>query len=120
MRSPLIIGGEMTGFDDFTLKLVTNENILKMHKDARHSHQVWRKEIDASEYVLWTAVSREGQYAAIFNIGESKGKISIPLSDLEIDESVSALELWTGETAQFDSEITVELEPHATKVFLLK
>jgi len=65
-------------------------------------------------------VSKQGQYVAIFNIGESKGKISIPLTDLEIDESVSALELWTGERAQFDSDITVELPPHATKVFLLK
>ena len=39
-RSPLMIGGEMTGFDDFTMSLITNEEILKMHKNSRHSHQV--------------------------------------------------------------------------------
>ncbi len=33
-RSPLMIGGEMTGFDDFTMSLITNEAILKMHRNA--------------------------------------------------------------------------------------
>lgn len=27
MRSPLMIGGEMTGFDDFTMRLITNEAV---------------------------------------------------------------------------------------------
>ena len=40
-RSPLMIGGEMTKFDKFTMDLLTNEGILKMHRNARHSHQVW-------------------------------------------------------------------------------
>ena len=47
-RSPLMIGGEMTGFDEFTMSLLTNERILKMHKNARHSHQVWRRKIDGT------------------------------------------------------------------------
>ena len=45
-RSPLIIGGEMTKFDDFTMSLLTNEGILKMHRNARHSHQVWRRKMN--------------------------------------------------------------------------
>ena len=36
-RSPLFIGGEMTKFDDFTLSLLTNRDILGMHKNARHA-----------------------------------------------------------------------------------
>ncbi|MDE6747191.1 MAG: glycoside hydrolase family 27 protein, partial [Oscillospiraceae bacterium] len=84
-RSPLMIGGEMTGFDDFTMKLLTNEAILKMHSNARHSHQVWRKTIGGSEYILWTATDCEGgQYAAIFNAGDTEGEIEIPLADLEL------------------------------------
>ena len=46
-RSPLIIGGEMTKFDDFTMGLITNEDILKMHRNARHSHPVWQRDIAA-------------------------------------------------------------------------
>ena len=37
-RSPLMIGGELTKLDAFTLRLLTNEGILAMHKNARHAH----------------------------------------------------------------------------------
>ena len=120
MRSPLIIGGDMTGFDDFTFKLVTNERILKMHKNARHSHPVWRREIDGVEHVLWTAASAEGgTYVAIFNLGEAPGEVTVPLADLELEAPVTAQELWSGETSDAVRELSVKLPPHGTKAFLL-
>ena len=45
-RSPLMIGGEMTKFDDFTMSLVTNERLIEMLNCSRHAHQVWRKNFD--------------------------------------------------------------------------
>lgn len=120
-RSPLMIGGEMTGFDDFTMSLVTNRDILSMHKDARHSHQVFRKEIDGVEHILWTAVSaRGGQYVAVFNAGEKESEIQIPLIDLEIYDRVSGKELWSGQEVQAEENLNVKLESHGAKAFLLK
>lgn len=120
IRSPLMIGGEMTGFDEFTMNLITNERILGMHKNARHSHQVWRRNIDGNEYVLWTAHCAEGgQYAAVFNAGESAGTIEIPLSDLEIFEPKTALELWSGDTENLTETLTVKLNSHGAKAFKL-
>lgn len=120
-RSPLIIGGEMTGFDDFTMSLITNEELMKMHRNARHSHQVWRKEIDGMEHILWTAVSAEGgTYAAIFNAGEKNSSIEIPLSDLEIYESVNGLEIWSNETVSSSVSLAVTVESHGAKAFYLK
>ncbi len=120
-RSPLMIGGEMTGFDDFTMSLVTNRDILDMHKDARHSHQVFRKENDGVEHILWTAVSaRDGQYVAVFNAGEKDSEIEIPLVDLEIYDQISGKELWSGQEVQAEESLTVKLESHGAKAFLLK
>lgn len=120
-RSPLMIGGEMTGFDDFTMSLVTNRDILTMHRDARHSHQVFRKEIDDVEHILWTAVSaRGGQYVAVFNAGEKESEIKIPLVDLEIYDQISGKELWSGQEVQAEENLTVKLESHGAKAFLLK
>ena len=120
-RSPLMIGGEMTGFDDFTMSLVTNRDILTMHRDARHSHQVFRKEIDDVEHILWTAVSaRGGQYVAVFNAGEKESEIKIPLVDLEIYDQISGKELWSGQEVQAEESLTVKLESHGAKAFLLK
>ena len=120
-RSPLMIGGEMTGFDDFTMSLVTNRDILTMHRDARHSHQVFRKEIDGVEHILWTAVSaRGGQYVAVFNAGEKESEIKIPLVDLDIYDQISGKELWSGQEVQAEENLTVKLESHGAKAFLLR
>ena len=118
-RSPLIIGGEMTKFDDFTMSLLTNEGILKMHRNARHSHQVWRRKMNGSEIVLWTAADAEGgQYAALFNIGENAADISVPLTELEIYEAKDITELWSNEAFHADN-ISADLAPHSAKAYYL-
>lgn len=118
-RSPLIIGGEMTKFDDFTMSLLTNEGILKMHRNARHSHQVWRRKMNGSEIVLWTAADAEGgQYAALFNIGENSADISVPLTELEIYEEKDITELWSNEAFHADN-ISADLAPHSARAYYL-
>ena len=118
MRSPLIIGGEMTGFDDFTMGLVTNERVLKMHRDSRHSHQVFRRMERKAEIVLWTSVSAEGgMYVAIFNIGEESADVCIPLSELEIYMPVKAVELLSGRSGEIEENIEVKLSAHASTAF---
>lgn len=120
-RSPLIIGGEMTGFDEFTMSLLTNEAIIKMHRNARHSHQVWRKKIDGIEHILWAASSAEGgQYFAVFNVGETDGEVEIKLSELEIYEAVTGQELWSGEAVSVKDVIRVSLKSHGAKAYYVK
>ena len=117
-RSPLMIGGDMAeGLDDFTFKLLTNENILKMHKNARHSHQVWRRETGGVEHILWAAASVEGgTYAAVFNAGDRDSEIEISLADLEIAPK-SCTELWSGEKINVSDSIKVKLGTHGAKAF---
>ena len=120
-RSPLMIGGEMTGFDEFTMKLLTNEEILKMHKNVRHSHQVWRREINGVEHIAWMGVSAEGGlYVAIFNAGEEDSKVSVALDELEIYNEVTGYELWSGAPVGQSSVLEVELPKHGAKAFYLK
>lgn len=117
-RSPLMIGGEMTGFDKFTMSLLTNEEILKMHKNARHSHQVWRREINGSEYILWTAVNAEGGgYFALFNAGECDGTVKLDLADLEAADKLDCTELWSGERAVFDKIADITVPFHGVKAY---
>ncbi len=119
-RSPLMIGGEMTGFDDFTMSLLTNEDILKMHKNSRHSHPVYRRKEGGNEYILWVSVSAEGgMYAAIFNAGDTVGTTEIDLEAAEIYGEVKGKELWSGENVTANGKLSVTLEPHGAKAFLL-
>ena len=120
-RSPLMIGGEMTKFDDFTVSLLTNEKLLVMFKNARHSHQVWRRRIADTELVLWTSASAGGgQYIALFNIGENDCEFELDLSDLEIDGDVKMTDIWSGEKFSADKTIRTGLEKHACTAFYIK
>lgn len=121
MRSPLMIGGEMTKFDDFTLKLVTNEAILKMHKASRHAHQVYRRKTDKGEIVLWTAASKDGgTYVAVFNLGDKKADALVTNKDLEVERIKPGVELWSGKRVKSADEIKVSLKAHGAKVFYFK
>ncbi len=117
-RSPLMIGGDLTKCDDFTLKLLTNERVLSMHKNARNSHPVWRKEVCGSEIILWTADCAEGgKYLAVFNAGEEPVKADIPLKDIELN-GAEITELWSGESLSGDT-IPAELAVHSAKAYHL-
>ncbi|MGN0603647.1 MAG: glycoside hydrolase family 27 protein [Oscillospiraceae bacterium] len=119
-RSPLIIGGEMNGFDDFTMGLLTNSDIIAMHHNSRHSRPVYRRFEDGNEYILWTSVSSEGgYYAAIFNAGDNDGETEIDLEAAEIYGNVCGKELWSGESVNGNGSIKVSLEKHGAKAFYL-
>ncbi|MBR4733679.1 MAG: glycoside hydrolase family 27 protein [Lachnospiraceae bacterium] len=117
-RSPLMIGGEMTGFDDFTMKLLTNEEILKMHRNARHSHQVFRRVVNGTEFIVWMAVSAEGgNYLAVFNAGEEDGTLTLDLAELEICRGIQVKELWSGEEGCAEGVLSVPVRKHSAKAF---
>ncbi|MGN1410228.1 MAG: glycoside hydrolase family 27 protein [Eubacteriales bacterium] len=119
-RSPLMIGGDMTRFDGFTMSLLTNPELIEMSQKSRHAHQVWRKKsAEGCELVLWTAVKADGgQYAAIFNVGEVETEAEISLCDLETELN-HALNLWTKEESDAEDGIRVKLRPHESAAFLL-
>lgn len=120
-RSPLMIGGEMTKFDKFTMDLLTNEAILKMHRNARHSHQVWRRKVDGIEHVVWTAIDCEGgQYVAVFNVGDTDSNINVKLAELEIYDAVKGTELWSGAAVEAEEILNVGLKSHGAKVFFFQ
>lgn len=121
-RSPLMIGGELTKLDDFTLGLLTNPEILKMHKNSRRAVQAkrWQAE-DGNEYVVWTADSTEtGRYLAVFNLGEQDGELVLEPGSFGIENAPQGLELWKNERVKTDSPFTVSLKPHGAKAYYCK
>ena len=73
-RSPLIMGGEMRDNDAFTLSLLTNREILDMHRYGTGAHQVYRTEKAAA----WRSVDTRdgGVYVALFNLSDGEKESS--------------------------------------------
>jgi hypothetical protein len=64
-RSPLIFGGDMTRLDDFTLKLLTNREVLAVNQASDNNRQVSRKD----DLIVWAAdvPNSPDRYVALFN-----------------------------------------------------
>ncbi|MCQ2496047.1 MAG: glycoside hydrolase family 27 protein [Lachnospiraceae bacterium] len=118
MRSPLMMGGELTKNDEFTLKLLTNSELIDMFTNIRHSHQVFRKEINGSEIAGWIGVNDNAEkYVGLFNIGENDTELSVSVDDFELSTNLSATDIWTKEKLSFTDSIKAELKAHASVIY---
>ncbi len=112
MRSPLMMGGDMTLNDSFTLSLMTNRDLLAIEKESFCAHPVRRDEKEA----LWIAPRKDGTglYAALFNLSDEPRRVTLRPEETGIPFA-GAVELWTGSRAP-----TADLEAHDAAVWLVK
>ena len=111
LRSPLMVGAELTKNDPFTLALLTNAPLLAIEKESFCGHPLFTTQEEAA----WIAPRRDGKglYAAVFNLSDEERAVSIAPEALE-GPWKAALELWTGAPA---SALSARLAPHDCAVW---
>ena len=116
MRSPLMIGAELTKNDPFTLCLLTNADVLAIEKESFCAHPVFRSE----DACAWIAPRRDGQgaYVALFNLSAKGQRVIFPPELLEI-EAKTATELWTGKACK-PGRLAARLAPHDAAVYWVR
>lgn len=118
--SPLMLGAEMTKLDDWTLSLLTNEEVLSLCTPERQRRQVLRSDEEA----VW--VSRDPAdgktYAALFNLSDDTKTISVPLTELELSQDACRLrDLWDGKISRCTNDcIQAELPPHGCALYAIE
>lgn len=121
MRSPLMIGGDMIYNDEFTLKLITNPRILEMLSQSRNAHQIYKRAIDNTERIVWTAFRNDGgKYLAVFNTSDHTADIEVDFVECEIKNATSIQELWSGDIINETDKIKVNISSHSAKAYLIK
>ena len=117
MRSPLMIGGEMTKNDAFTLDLLTNSDVLDIEKKSTCAHPLRTTEDES----VWMARRTDGDgcYIAFFNLSDETREMQAAAEMLEGDFTC-AQELWSKETQELKNGLSVTLAPHDAKVFWVK
>ncbi len=117
IKSPLMFGGNLPENDDFTLKLITNENALYINQNSVDNREIRFDE----DYSIWTAEDPNGdeQYLAIFNTGEEPKTISVSTKEFAKDKEMEFYEIWRG-TSIKTKELQLEIQPHATKFYVVK
>lgn len=114
MRSPLMLGGELTKNDEFSLKLITNREVLDIEKITASAHQLYRRD----DEIAWIAPMKDatGVYIALFNISEEDRTITFDPSKYEIEGMNSATELWTNKAVDASGEIAFDVNKHGAVI----
>ena len=107
--SPLLIGCDMTKLDDFTLNLLTNDEVLDVSQDplGRQAGRVAKN----GSLEVWAKDLEDGSKAVgLFNRGEDQAGMTLKWSDLGLSGQQSVRDLWRqkdlgGFTDQFQTEV---------------
>jgi hypothetical protein len=97
LRSPLMVGAELTKNDDFTLGLLTNRAVLAIERESWCAHPL----ITTADECVWIAPFKGGAgcYVAAFNLSDRARRIQVDESCLE-GTPARATELWTGRRSE--------------------
>jgi hypothetical protein len=112
-RSPLIFGGNLPDNDDFTLGLITNDEVLAVDQKATASKELFARE----NQVAWVAeiAGSPAKYLAVFNIGDGADEnIQVKWADLGLPSNCRVRDLWAKKDlgAAADGQ-TFPVAPHA-------
>ncbi|MGN8645976.1 glycoside hydrolase family 27 protein [Gracilibacillus sp. HCP3S3_G5_1] len=113
-RSPLMFGGELRDNDDWTLSLLTNPEVLEVHRNGFGARQVYRD----NDRVVWSSFGDEKTlYVALFNIADQTQKVDVAMKALGITNIEAEIrDLWEQkDLGKVTESIAYELPPHASK-----
>ncbi|MBU9721015.1 MULTISPECIES: glycoside hydrolase family 27 protein [Bacillaceae] len=116
-RSPLMFGGELRDNDEWTLSLLTNEEVLHVHQHSYGARQVFRDD----DKVVWSSKDDDGNtFVAIFNLNDTEENVTVNLEQLGYTSNVNVRNLWERVDLDLGSthhNLSFTLAPHAS-VFL--
>lgn len=119
-RSPLMFGGDLPSNDEFTLSLLTNEDVLKMHRESTGVRQLFQE--DGKVAITSRNPNTGDVYLALFNISDSETPvdISVDLAELGLDTECTITDLWSSEDlGQASGTYSQPLAAHASGLFKL-
>lgn len=91
-RSPLMFGGNMPDNDEFTLSLITNEEVIRVNQHSTNNREIYF----ADGISIWTADDKENavKYMAILNVNDESKTVIVPIEKTGMSENVTVRDLW--------------------------
>ena len=117
-RSPLIMGGDLRSLDQWTLDLLTHDEILAINQHSSNN----RPHFLQDGWNIWTAdaAQKGAHYLAIFNTADKDGRFSFDLGRIGV-KSAHVRDLWAkSDLGRVDGAVTADVPLHGVKVFEVK
>jgi alpha-galactosidase len=118
-RAPLMFGGHLPWNDEFTLSLITNDEVLTVDQSSAGNRQLFR----TNDLIAWTAnvPNSRDRYVALFNAQDSgSNSVSVEFSALEFPRAARVRDLWSQrDLGQFTGAFSLVLPAHSAGLFRL-
>lgn len=115
-RSPLMLGCELNDNDEWTLSMLTNEELIRLNQYSHGNRPISRHD----DLVVWTAKGESGEiYLAQFNLRENEETITTTFSELEIEGIYELYDIWTKKKSIATEVITSVVPKHGVKLYRL-
>ena len=119
LRSPLMFGGDLPSNDAFTLSLLTNHEVLKMHRNSTHVRQLFQH--DGKVAITAQSSKANDRYLALFNISEEEKIVEVDLEEMGVTKKCKIKNLWTNDHfSVINGTLQVTLKPHECNLLKLK
>ncbi|MBW8782522.1 MAG: glycoside hydrolase family 27 protein [Verrucomicrobia bacterium] len=92
-RSPLMHGGDMTKTDDFTLSLLTNDEVLAVDQHSKNNRQLFRTPDGRIAWIADVPDSKD-KYLALFNTSGAPAEVSVETVALDLGTTLRVRDLW--------------------------
>jgi hypothetical protein len=114
-RSPLILGGNLTHIDDWTMSLLTNQEVIAVNQRSNSGRPV----VNDPKKAIWVAKSLAGGvYVAMFNLEDRQQRIEYPLQSLGLTgTSYAVRDLWEHRDFGNKDRLSVTLPAHASVLY---
>ncbi|MFB6342148.1 putative Ig domain-containing protein [Saccharicrinis sp. FJH62] len=120
LKSPLLIGCDLTSLDDFTLNLLCNNEVLSINQDplGKQAERIYNKD----NIQMYKAELKGGRFAVgIFNLGGSTARITINPGILGLKESSILRDAWKQQDeGELNSDKIISVAPHGVKLYIIR
>jgi len=119
VAAPLIFSGDITRLDDFTLSLLTNDEIIEVDQDPLGKPGYRVSKIETSE--VWIKHLEDNSIAiGLFNRGDQSMTVTALWSDLGINGKQKVRDLWRQkDMGEFNKEYSVKVDRHGVVMLRL-
>ena len=112
LSAPLLLGCDLTKLDEFTLSLLTNDDVIDVDQDPLG---IQGEQLQLGPYSIAVVKELEDGSKAVgfFNMGTVTEKFEFNLSDIGIHGKQKIRDLWRQkDIGEFENKFTTEINPH--------
>ena len=114
-RSPLMVGTYLPSLDEWTLALLTNEDVLEVLRSSHDARQLLRR----GSLIVWVAARDDTvSYLALFNTGFSDRRYTVQLGAADLPETAVVRDLWEhASIGEVTRSLSVDVASHGVRLF---